>query len=298
MASEQDLINKLVHSKKQKKTKQHIIVPIVESRPHLGSFQRFAMIDNEKHCVSVNGDVPFTVTSELECFPQADVVPEQASAIPIELPRSEDQHKVALGIDNVFTEAECQEMIELMESCGFGLIVAPWGKEMNPQLSERISQASEDPVTEVEIFPGRIVHAVRVYYTALADFITNRVQSFLPAHVESWGSLRGIVPETMAFLRYGPNEGGGVHRDSQYINTEENRISRLSCMLYLNDNCEGGDFRIKNLDGLEDLDIPVGAGKVLAFEHDILHQGTKVYSGHKYAIKMDIEYVAEHEITD
>jgi len=276
------------------KKRSRNIVPIVESVPHLGSLQRYAMIDNKKHCVSVNGDVPFTVTTELECFQQTDV-PEQASAFTIDLPRSEDQHKLALGISEVFTNTECQELITFMESCGFGLIVAPRGKEMNPQLSERVSQASEEAVTEVEIFPGRIVHGVRVHYTSLATFITERIRPFLPAHVESWGSFRGIVPETMAFLRYGVNEGGGVHRDSQYINTEENRISRLSCMLYLNDNCEGGDFRIKNLDGLEDLDLAVGTGQVLAFEHDILHQGTKVSSGTKYAIKMDIEYEPETE---
>lgn len=324
MATEQDLINMHLHGKKNRKgrrrnrsknknntqsnissttnstqsksrrnkKRQRPVAPIVESRPHLGALQRYALIDGKKQCVSCNGDVPFTVTEDLPCFTR-NFAPESASSFNVTVPRSDDQHKLVLGIENVFTEQECNDIIKLQEACGFGLIVAPRGKPMNPKESERTSVVIDTALEEIEIFPGRIVHSCRIQYNKLAHCITERIRPFLPEYVEQWGSFKGIVPETMAFLRYGPNEGGGVHRDSEYINKKENRRSRLSCMLYLNDNCQGGNFRFKNWDGQTDVDIDVGTGKVVVFEHDILHQGTKVFSGRKYAIKMDIEYESE-----
>jgi len=73
-----------------------------------------------------------------------------------------------------------------------------------------------------------------------------------------------------------------MHRDFPY--SRESRESKLSLIIYLNDNFEGGqtDFR--------EFEVFPETGRAIAFHHDLLHEGKSVLSGTKYAVRTDVMY--------
>ncbi|WP_198420816.1 2OG-Fe(II) oxygenase [Massilia atriviolacea] len=116
---------------------------------------------------------------------------------------------------------------------------------------------------------------------ALADSLFQRARALLPARIDGW-ELSGLN-ERFRFYRYGPREYFKWHRDGVFARSPDEE-SRLTFMIYLNGDVEGGDteFRTEFIKPQE--------GAALVFPHTLLHQGTEVVDGLKYVLRTDVMY--------
>jgi predicted 2-oxoglutarate/Fe(II)-dependent dioxygenase YbiX len=110
-----------------------------------------------------------------------------------------------------------------------------------------------------------------------------------------WPRLRAHVPdildgceatglnERFRYYRYRPGQKFALHRDGWFERPNEEK-SKLTCILYLNDDFDGGETRVK--------DVMVGPrrGMALIFRHEFAHEGRPVLNGTKYVLRTDVMY--------
>lgn len=95
--------------------------------------------------------------------------------------------------------------------------------------------------------------------------------------------------ERLRFLRYDPGERFEPHHDGMYVRPDGIERSYITVQLYLNGGFEGGSTTF--LGSLEDrLEVVPMPGRVLVFEHRILHEGSALVKGRKYAVRTDVMY--------
>jgi hypothetical protein len=171
--------------------------------------------------------------------------------------------------DDIFTvegfcsAPECDNYIELSESLGFG--DAPISTFGGPVIAKGVRDNErvilDDP--------------------ALAQAIWERARSYVPALL---GGHRALgVNERFRFYRYDPGQTFRWHRDGSF-EPPDGRRSRLTLMVYLNDDFEGGETRF------EQAAIRPVTGMALVFVHQLLHQGAAVRRGRKYVLRTDVMY--------
>ena len=92
------------------------------------------------------------------------------------------------------------------------------------------------------------------------------------------------LPKDLRFYRYRPGQRFKMHKDGPW--TEGGLTSRLTLLVYLNDDFVGGetDFR--------DFVVHPIKGDALFFIHDTWHEGRAVVSGTKYVLRSDVLYGA------
>ena len=91
------------------------------------------------------------------------------------------------------------------------------------------------------------------------------------------------VNERFRFYRYDLGQTFRWHRDGYFERPNRER-SRLTLMVYVNDDFEGGHTRFE-----EALIKPV-KGTALFFVHHLLHEGAQVTRGRKYVMRSDVMY--------
>jgi len=99
--------------------------------------------------------------------------------------------------------------------------------------------------------------------------------------------------ERMRFLKYKPGHFFAPHRDLRYVRGPDaggrmGETSHITVQLYLNDKFKGGTTRF--LSGARHHDVVPRAGSALIFDHDILHEGSKVMGGVKYSVRTDVMF--------
>ena len=99
--------------------------------------------------------------------------------------------------------------------------------------------------------------------------------------------------ERMRFLKYTPGNFFGPHRDLRYTRGPDageraGETSHVTVQLYLNDKFKGGTTRF--LCGKRHYDVKPRLGSALIFDHDLLHEGSKVVGGTKYSVRTDVMY--------
>lgn len=166
-------------------------------------------------------------------------------------------------IADFLNPVECAQYIAMSERTGF--------KE-----SEIITAAGS------EVFKG-IRNNDRVIFDdpALAALLFTRAQPYLPKQLDDWRLLG--INERLRFYRYGPDEYFKWHKDGPYIR-HHGEESRLTLMIYLNDDFTGGSTEFKSVT------ITPQQGMLLVFPHHYLHQGATVESGRKYVLRTDVMY--------
>jgi hypothetical protein len=117
-------------------------------------------------------------------------------------------------------------------------------------------------------------------------------------------SAVGINHGRLDFLKYGPGDYFKPHEDSMIIRTDGLRErSILTLQLYLNSGTDSGDEKEGDFVGGATTFLPISsndpivpcvpqAGRVLIFQHDILHEGSMLHKGTKYTMRTDIMYRA------
>ena len=182
--------------------------------------------------------------------------------------RSEDA--VAYLLRNVFTPAECQELIRLSEEYGYqtALINSADGKGVH--------------------IPGyRDGHRVMIDDPEFVKILFQRISQYLPKEFCTHTLLE--INERLRFLRYGPEGKFAPHSDGTYF--RENAQTFITLQMYLNEGFEGGatTFLERKQNGKR-LEVKPETGMILVFQHDLYHEGSVVISGTKYTIRGDVLY--------
>jgi predicted 2-oxoglutarate/Fe(II)-dependent dioxygenase YbiX len=193
--------------------------------------------------------------------------------------------KFAIVIHNVFTPDECEALIARAEENGFDQALVNVGNGRQVAMTDvRNSDRSiiDDPVFAEELWQ-RIRHA------------TNDDPRLMQREGNKIFNALGLN-ERLRFLRYDKGNYFASHQDGCYIRGleagEERRgeVSKVTCQLYLNEGFEGGATRFMDWDDSRGIDVVPRTGSVLLFEHPLLHEGSVLLSGRKYAIRTDVMY--------
>jgi len=129
----------------------------------------------------------------------------------------------------------------------------------------------------------------------LAELLWSRIREHVPV-VRAGRRALGLN-ERLRFLRYTAGQHFGPHYDGTFERKGTRNRSYLTVQLYLNRSADmqGGATRFHggfSQHGAEhaDIDCYPEQGRVLIFDHHILHEGTRVSEGVKYAMRTDVEY--------
>jgi hypothetical protein len=167
--------------------------------------------------------------------------------------------QIADGIwtaENFFTSEECVEWIEFAESLGF--------IDKKIISGVRTSAATDD--------------------FEKSSFLWNRAKSYLPEKLGE--NLAAGLNERLRFYRYDSAQKFAWHLDSP-VALSDGRRSLLTFIIYLNDEYEGGETVFRNE---EKTAVIPQTGMMLAFRHEIFHEGSEVTGGRKYILRSDVMF--------
>eukprot|EP01080_Neovahlkampfia_damariscottae_P007013 gene7013-11178_t len=170
------------------------------------------------------------------------------------------------------------------------------------KFSEKTGYKSSDPY-----YPPTYRNNLRqvIDNTKLSEKLFKRVEKYIPQNIHwknhlivsssendstKW-NLYGLN-ERFRSCKYLPNQFFRYHQDGEFWRSNEIQ-SKLTFMLYLNDDFEGGFTNFLETPGHEAKIIcsvkPI-RGSLIVFEHSLWHEGANLKSGEKYILRSDIMY--------
>ena len=180
-------------------------------------------------------------------------------------------------VSEVFGPDECLDLVARAESIGFE--AASVRTSSGPQMMTHIRNNDRVAFNDLQ----------------LASTMWERIRAFLPALD---GQNACGVDSQLKIYRYFPGQRFKRHKDGAVTN-ELGQTSKLSYLIYLNDDCDGGSTTfLENRDvngAREEIEITVtpATGKALLFRHERWHEGTPVVAGVKYVLRSDVFYSIE-----
>jgi tetratricopeptide (TPR) repeat protein len=187
---------------------------------------------------------------------------------------------------NLFTLAECERIIEACEKIGFDKL---HGYDPRYRNNVRIVCEADTIVSEMN---------KRVKYFVEQSLTMNTDSDTMHRHK----GVDGIwdyshLNNRLRICKYNPKNRFGKHYDAGYHPDPINLRTIKTCMVYLNDNFEGGHTRfykgsLEKNDNSHELFYSLKAKPemCLVFNQNILHDGEEVNDGLKYMMRTDIIY--------
>ena len=177
-------------------------------------------------------------------------------------------------LENFLTPEECKSFIERSETIGYeeSKIRTTFGEVMNKDVRDNYRVVFDDPELAASIF--------------------ERVKEYLPKELDEtkeWELLN--LNERFRFYRYEEGQQFKQHKDGSFVRND-NEVSKVTLLMYLNDNFEGGATRFC----LENEYEQPKEGKLLLFRHGMLHAGCVVLSGVKYVLRTDVMYKRKENV--
>jgi len=177
-------------------------------------------------------------------------------------------------IHDFLTPQECAEYIRVTEEAGYA--AAPITTARGPVMAPEVRNNERVMIDNLE----------------WAKKLWERVKPLIPSPYFAYEASG--LNERFRFYRYDPGHTFRPHIDGHFARNDER--SQLTFMVYLNDECEGGETVIYIQD--DGLTLPDGAeirvkperGKALGFFHYLLHEGAPVAAGRKYVLRTDVMY--------
>jgi hypothetical protein len=179
---------------------------------------------------------------------------------------------------NVFTEKECKELIDQGEKFGFLNL----GGLYDPRYRNNERIINLNPTLN-KIMWKRITDHIEDQITLGRQHDTLHLTPFTEGVWEKYG-----LNERFRLCKYNPTNFFKSHYDEGYHPQPTTIRTMKTCMLYLNDEFEGGEtiFYIKS----KSVALKPKTGMCLIFNQKILHEGATVKKGLKYFIRNDIYY--------
>ena len=180
--------------------------------------------------------------------------------------------KLAFVLDNVLTEDECKALIEETEEKGYEAALLNVGN--GRQVLDTTNRNSKRCIVDSEDKAG---------------WLWDKIKDFIP---DTWNSYPVVgLNERLRFLKYEGGEYFKPHMDGTYVRPDGSERSYITIQLYLNEGFEGGNTTfLSNHSELEDRGVVPKPGRILVFQHDILHEGSLLVKGTKYTMRTDIMY--------
>lgn len=179
-------------------------------------------------------------------------------------------------VHDFLTPDECRHYIWLSESAGYD--DAP------------INAGSAGQMIRKDV---RNNDRVMIDDSTMASELWAKAKPFIPERIGGWHAVG--LNEQLRFYRYDPGQRFYWHFDGSFERSPLER-SHLTFMVYLNDDCEGGEteFHIGSTGVIRDSDpifrVNPKEGSLLVFIHHVLHQGATVRAGRKYVLRSDVMY--------
>ena len=173
-----------------------------------------------------------------------------------------------LTVAAALSKEECGALIGLSEAAGY--MYAPIEGGLDGPFGFRVRG-------------GRRNSRAAVEDASLAAALWGRLKRHVPERVDG----RAVVGlnERLRFYRYDEGQGFGAHTDGYYLRANGER-SRLTLMVYLNENFTGGQTFFLQSERL----VTPQAGLLLLFSHHLWHAGRPVLQGRKYVLRTDVMY--------
>lgn len=211
----------------------------------------------------------------------------------------------AVVLHNLLSPEECANLIRRAEDEGFddALVQGPDGKQILRQDIRSCGRCIIDDVGLADAIFIRIFNALRG--TELEKKITHA--PWTTASLSKSGENVNNEPitavglnERMRFLKYQPGHFFAPHQDIRFVRGPDcgdkaGETSYITVQLYLNEKFKGGATRF--LCGKRHYDVKPKVGSVLIFDHDLLHEGSKVTGGIKYSVRTDIMFTPQGSST-
>lgn len=182
-----------------------------------------------------------------------------------------------IKIDKFLTKERCQELITLSENAGYDEADISYaeGAKMNKEYRDNSRCLMKDENLRLEI------------ENLIQPYIPLKLPIIKPGGViEQAEFLR--VSGNFRFYKYIKSQKFKKHRDGNV--QEEGGVSRITILIYLNDVEQGGETNI--CDRMLDKPVVVKpeGGKLLMFNHSLLHSGEELLDGVKYVLRTDLIY--------
>jgi hypothetical protein len=198
----------------------------------------------------------------------------------------EGKDKYVKVLYNMLTKEECKNIINLAESSGFekALLNIGGGQQQLMTDVRNNDRCIIDSPEIVEVVWQRILQICPNDHILLKVPFANK-------------DLNAVgLNERMRILRYDPGAFFAAHRDGSYVRKLEAGTERkgeqsyVTLQIYLNEGFKGGCTRFMNFDESRGHDVVPKTGAILLFQHDCYHEGSRLLSGRKYALRTDVMY--------
>ena len=165
-------------------------------------------------------------------------------------------------IDNFLSQKECDDLILFSEMRGFNEaeVSLRSGSKMMKGLRNNYRLIYED--------------------NSLANKLWEKLMLFVPNVIEQ-NKVVGLN-ERFRFYRYDKGQRFKRHIDGRV--RLDNQESRLTFMIYLNEDFEGGETKF------DDVTIFPKTGTALCFVHEQKHESIPITNGIKYVLRSDVMY--------
>lgn len=219
----------------------------------------------------------------------------------------------ALLLHNILSPDECANLIRRAEDKGFddALVQGPDGRQILRRDIRSCHRCIIDDAQLADTFYERIANVLRGTEHEKkfrhAPWLSKSTSSYSANNINiaDDGDEPPITAvglnERMRFLKYEPGHFFAPHQDLRYVRGPDcgeraGETSHITVQLYLNEKFKGGSTRfLSGTNRVRHYDVKPRTGSVLVFDHDLLHEGSKVSGGVKYSVRTDIMFTAPRE---
>ena len=179
--------------------------------------------------------------------------------------------KLALTVDGLFTDEECHALILKAETQnGY----APAG--LNTGVTQKLYKEVRDCQRWINDDPD------------LAGKFYEKIGRYLPENPPGNPHYHLVgLNERLRFLKYAKGQYFKRHYDGEYERPDGSERSFVTVQIYLNTVKSGGETNFYGRGGKIASVVPK-PGRVLIFEHEILHDGGTIVDGVKHVIRTDV----------
>jgi predicted 2-oxoglutarate/Fe(II)-dependent dioxygenase YbiX len=167
-------------------------------------------------------------------------------------------------VTEFFTPDECDAYIQFAEVMGF--TDAPITTALGPIMRKDVRNNTRVMIDDTE----------------RAEQLWQRSIDYVPDYMANWWAVG--INERLRLYRYDVGQQFDWHSDGAFRRSISER-SRLTFMVYLNDDFEGGHTAFEDYS-----DVVPKKGMALFFTHEICHKGQPVTKGRKYVLRSDVMY--------